>query len=239
MKYIRFLTELPEKMPKFLKGEVKIQMNKENRYKADVDYSLYLVADSSYITLENAEKSISEAIAGGVTVIQLRAKDISTAEFYNMALKIKIITDSYNIPLIINDRVDVAMAADTAGVHVGQDDMPAGEVRRLIGENKILGVSVSNVKEALGAERDCADYLGAGAMFLTKTKSDAKYVSIRELEEIKVKAGIPVVAIGGININNAEKIFEAGADGIAVVSAILGEKDMKEAALKLKRLKGI
>ncbi|MCP1224609.1 thiamine phosphate synthase [Sebaldella sp. S0638] len=214
-------------------------MNKENRYKADVDYSLYLVADSSFITLENAEKSISEAIEGGVTVIQLRAKDISTAEFYNMALKIKMFTDSYNIPLIINDRVDVAMAADTAGVHVGQDDMPAREVRKLIGENKILGVSVSNVKEALEAERNSADYLGAGAMFLTRTKSDAKYVGINELEKIKLKTKIPVVAIGGININNAEEIFKAGADGIAVVSAILGEKDMKEAALKLKKLKKI
>ena len=103
MKYIRFLTELSEKMPKFLKGEVKIQMNKENRYKVDVDYSLYLVADSSYITLENAEKSISEAIAGGVTVIQLRAKDISTAEFYNMALKIKMITQLQYITISKKD----------------------------------------------------------------------------------------------------------------------------------------
>ena len=111
--------------------------------------------------------------------------------------------------------------------------MPAKEVRKLIGINKIMGISVSNTAEAEKAERDSADYLGAGAMFPTDTKPDAKYVSIKELEEIKKKVRIPVIAIGGINSDNAEKILEAGADGIAVVSAILGEKNIKEAALKL------
>ena len=198
-----------------------------------IDYSLYLVADSSFITLETAEKKVTEAIEGGVTIVQLRAKDISAAEFYNMALKIKMITGYYNMPLIINDRVDIAIAADADGVHTGQEDLPAKEVRKLIGMNKIMGISVSNITEAEKAERDSADYLGAGAMFPTDTKLDAKYVSIEELREIKKKVQIPVVAIGGINAGNAEKIFCAGADGIAVVSAVLGEKNIKEAALKL------
>ena len=198
-----------------------------------IDYSLYLVADSSFITLETAEKKVTEAIEGGVTIVQLRAKDISAAEFYNMALKIKMITGYYNMPLIINDRVDIAIAADADGVHTGQEDLPAKEVRKLIGINKIMGISVSNITEAEKAERDSADYLGAGAMFPTDTKLDAKYVSIEELREIKKKVQIPVVAIGGINAGNAEKIFCAGADGIAVVSAVLGEKNIKEAALKL------
>ena len=198
-----------------------------------IDYSLYLVADSSFITLETAEKKVTEAIEGGVTIVQLRAKDISAAEFYNMALKIKMITGYYNMPLIINDRVDIAIAADADGVHTGQEDLPVKEVRKLIGINKIMGISVSNITEAEKAERDSADYLGAGAMFPTDTKLDAKYVSIEELREIKKKVQIPVVAIGGINAGNAEKIFCAGADGIAVVSAVLGEKNIKEAALKL------
>ena len=198
-----------------------------------IDYSLYLVADSSFITLETAEKKVKEAIEGGVTIVQLRAKDISAAEFYNMALKIKMITGYYNVPLIINDRVDIAMAADADGAHTGQEDLPAGEVRKLIGMNKIMGISVSNTAEAERAERESADYLGTGAMFRTDTKLDAKYVSIEELGEIKRKVQIPVVAIGGINSGNAKQLFCAGADGIAVVSAVLGEKNIKEAALKL------
>ena len=198
-----------------------------------IDYSLYLVADTSFMTLETAEKKVTEAIEGGVTIVQLRAKDISAAEFYNMALKIKMVTGYYNVPLIINDRVDIAIAADADGVHTGQEDLPAGEVRKLIGMNKIMGISVSNIKEAEKAERDSADYLGAGAMFPTDTKLDAKYVSLEELEGIKKKVQIPVVAIGGINAENAGQLFCAGADGIAVVSAILGEKNIKEAALKL------
>ncbi len=198
-----------------------------------IDYSLYLVADTSFMTLETAEKKVTEAIEGGVTIVQLRAKDISAAEFYNMALKIKMVTGYYNVPLIINDRVDIAIAADADGVHTGQEDLPAGEVRKLIGMNKIMGISVSNTSEAEKAERESADYLGAGAMFSTDTKLDAKYVSLEELGEIKKKVQIPVVAIGGINAENAGQLFCAGADGIAVVSAILGEKNIKEAALKL------
>ena len=198
-----------------------------------IDYSLYLVADTSFMTLETAEKKVTEAIEGGVTIVQLRAKDISAAEFYNMALKIKMVTGYYNVPLIINDRVDIAIAADADGVHTGQEDLPAGEVRKLIGMNKIMGISVSNISEAEKAERESADYLGAGAIFPTDTKLDAKYVSLGELGEIKKKVQIPVVAIGGINAENAGQLFGAGADGIAVVSAILGEKNIKEAALKL------
>ena len=226
-------------MSKFLKNERNIEMKEKDMRISKVkkiDYSLYLVADSSFITLENAEKKITEAIKGGVTIIQLRAKDISGAEFYNMALKIKKIAAYYNVPLIINDRVDIAIAADADGVHTGQEDIPAKEVRKLIGTDKIMGISVSNTAEAEKAEADSADYLGAGAVFPTDTKPDAKYVNIEEFTEIKKRVKIPVVAIGGINSENAEKIFLSGADGIAVVSAILGEKDVKEAAFRLKKL---
>lgn len=202
----------------------------------NTDYSLYLVADSNFITLETVEKKVADAIEGGVTTVQLRAKDIPAVEFYNIALKVKKITNIYNIPLIINDRADIAISADADGVHIGQEDLPAKEVRKLIGRDKIMGVSVSNVREAVKAETDSADYLGAGAVFPTDTKSDAKYVSINELVEIQKGVKIPVVAIGGINIKNAGEIYETGAAGIAVVSAILGEKDIKEAALRLKKL---
>ena len=201
-----------------------------------IDYSLYLVADSSFLAADTAETKLAEAIEGGVTIVQLRAKDISAAEFYNLALKMKMVTAYYNVPLIINDRVDIAMAVDADGIHTGQEDIPAKEVRKLAGAEKIIGISVSNIAESDKAELDGADYLGAGAMFPTKTKSDAKYVSMKELREIKKRVKIPVVAIGGINSENAEEILSAGVDGIAVVSAILGEEVIKDAALKLGKL---
>ena len=203
--------------------------------KIDVNYSLYLVTDRGILNGRNLEEAVEEAILGGVTLVQLREKAASTLEFYNTALKVKAVTDKYNIPLIINDRLDIALAVDAAGLHVGQDDMPAHIARKILGPDRILGVSTANLKEALKAQKDGADYIGVGAMFPTSSKSDTRDVTLNELRRIKESIKIPVVAIGGINQSNVKQIIEAGADGAAVISAILGRNDIKQAALELKK----
>ena len=201
--------------------------------KKNIGYSLYLVTDRDVVMDTDIYTGVEDAIKGGVTVVQLREKRIGTLEFYNIAVKIKSITDKYEIPLIINDRIDIALAVDCAGVHLGQNDMPAGIARSVMGNNKIIGVSASTLEEAQKAEKDGADYVGVGAMFPTTTKEDAKAVSIKCLKEIKEGVSIPVVAIGGINEKNVELLLPANIDGIAVVSAILGKKNAKTAAEKL------
>ena len=201
--------------------------------KNNIDYSLYLVTDRDVLVDLDIFAAVEEAIKGGVTLVQLREKDLSTLEFYNIAVKMKIITDKYKIPLIINDRIDIAQSIDAAGVHIGQSDMPAGVARSIIGDNKILGVSTSTLKEAQRAERQGADYVGVGAMFPTTTKDDASAVSVHCLKEIKENISIPVVAIGGITEKNVDLLRIANIDGIAVVSDILGKKCVKAAAEKL------
>jgi thiamine-phosphate pyrophosphorylase len=201
--------------------------------KKNINYSLYLVTDRDVVMDTDIYTGVLEAIKGGVTVVQLREKRLGTLEFYNIAVKIKSITEKYEIPLIINDRIDIALAVDCAGVHLGQNDMPAGIARSIMGNNKIIGVSASTLEEAQKAEKDGADYVGVGAMFTTTTKNDAKAVSIKCLKEIKEEVSIPVVAIGGINEKNVELLLTAKIDGIAVVSAILSKKNTKTAAEKL------
>ena len=201
--------------------------------KNNLNYSLYLVTDRDVLVDTDIFVAVEEAIKGGVTLVQLREKSLSTLEFYNIAVKIKIITDKYKIPLIINDRIDIALAIDAAGVHLGQSDMPAGLARSIIGNNKIIGISTTSLKEAQKAEKEGADYVGVGAMFPTTTKGDAKAVSVLCLKEIKEGISIPVVAIGGITQNNFELLKIANIDGIAVVSDILGKKCIKAAAEKL------
>lgn len=198
-----------------------------------IDYTLYLVTDRNILAGRDLLKSIEEAIDGGATLVQLREKDVSTLEFLNIALKVKDITDKHNIPLIINDRLDIALAADAAGLHIGQNDMPIKIARKFLGNTKIIGVSTSNVKEAIEAEKDGADYVGVGAMFPTNSKTDADSVSLEELQKIKSSINIPVVAIGGINKSNIKSVIKAGADGAAVISAVLGEKDIKSACRSL------
>jgi thiamine-phosphate pyrophosphorylase len=205
-----------------------------NKY--GINYALYLVTDRGMLGERNLVRSIAEAILGGVTVVQLREKALSTLEFYRMAQEVKNLTDSFKVPLIVNDRLDIALAIDAAGLHVGQKDLPAAVARRLLGPEKILGVSAANMKEALQAERDGADYLGVGAVFPTATKSDVRSVDLEGLQKIKRQVKIPVVAIGGINRNNIKNIMETGVDGVAVVSAILGEADITGAARNLYRL---
>jgi thiamine-phosphate pyrophosphorylase len=201
--------------------------------KNNMDYSLYLVTDRDVLVDIDIYTGVEEAIKGGVTVVQLREKSLGTLEFYNIAVKLKIITDKYKVPLIINDRIDIAEAIDAAGVHLGQNDMPADIARRIMGNNKIIGVSTSTLEEAQKAEAQGADYVGVGAMFTTTTKDDAKAVSIQCLKEIKEGISIPVVAIGGINENNVDLLKIANIDGIAVVSDILGKGCIQEAAQKL------
>ena len=204
--------------------------------KEDIDYSVYLVTDRRDKTDEEFLNIIEEAIKGGTTIVQLREKTASTKEFYELALKVKEITSRYGVPLLINDRIDIALAVDSEGVHIGQDDMPADIAREIIGEEKILGVSASTVEEAKKAEIDSADYIGSGAVFPTATKDDADSVSKEELKEIADSIDIPVVAIGGITIENAHTLKGSGIAGFSVVSAIMSAEDPKEASGKLKEI---
>jgi thiamine-phosphate pyrophosphorylase len=198
---------------------------------------LYLVTDRSFVNNGNSfETSIEQAIQGGVTIVQLREKELSSNEFYNLALRVKKITTKYNIPLIINDRLDVALAINADGVHVGQNDLPASVVRDILGPDKVLGISAATLQEARVAEINGADYIGVGAFFSTQTKSDTREVTLLQLKAIRQNVSIPIVAIGGINLLNASSVFENGADGIAVVSAILRGQNPYEAAIQLKEI---
>lgn len=200
-----------------------------------MNLSLYLVTDD----IGDEEKflnTIEEAIKGGVTIVQLREKTADTLDFYNLALKVKNITSKFNIPLIINDRVDIALAVDADGVHVGQSDMPCNVVRKLIGDEKIIGVSAHNVDEAIKAQSDGADYLGSGAVFTTQTKSDANNVTKKDLKKIVNSVDIPVVAIGGINHKNAHELNGSGIAGLSVVSAIMSSDNPYKSATKLLKI---
>jgi thiamine-phosphate pyrophosphorylase len=204
--------------------------------KSMIDYGLYLVTDRDLMSTPTLEQAVEEAIVGGCTLVQLREKTVSSLEFLNTAAAIKQITDRHAIPLIINDRVDIALAVDAAGVHVGQSDIPAAVVRTIIGPDKVLGVSASTWSEALQAEQEGADYLGIGAMFATGTKNDAELVTIEELKKIKAAVNIPIVVIGGINETTIPLFDGTGIDGIAVVSALISKKNIILAAKNLKKL---
>ena len=204
--------------------------------KKDIDYSVYLVTDHRNKTDEEFLNVIEEAIKGGTTIVQLREKTASTKDFYELALKVKEITSRYDVPLLINDRIDIALAIDSDGVHIGQDDMPADVARKIIGNDKILGVSASTVDEAIKAEEDGADYIGSGAVFPTATKDDADSVSKEELKNIVDSINIPVVAIGGITLENANTLKDTGIAGFSVVSAIMSADNPKEASKELKKI---
>ena len=199
--------------------------------KYNIDYSLYLVTDTDLCTINSIENAVENAILGGVTIVQVREKTASTLELYNLSMKLKAVTDKYNIPIIINDRLDIALSIDAAGLHIGQDDLPASIARGLLGNGKILGVSARSINEAIQAKNDGADYLGVGAVFNTTTKLDAKNTGLELLTEVKKAVDLPIVAIGGINKTNVHLI--KGIDGIAVVSAIIGQPDEKNAAKEL------
>jgi len=196
-----------------------------------VDYSIYLVTDRDILRGRDLFESVEKAVKGGVTLVQLREKNISGMEFYNLAVALKKLTAHYNIPLIINDRLDIAIAADADGLHIGQDDLPLTVARKLLGSRKLLGYSVSNEDEAVYGQQNGADYLGAGTVFYTGTKADiGEPIGAMMLEKIKKRVNIPVVGIGGINAENAGLLKKTGIDGISVISAILGRDDIENAA---------
>lgn len=201
-----------------------------------LDLSLYLVTDKRNKTDGEFLEIIEEAIKGGTTVVQIREKEGETLDFYNLALKVKEITSKYNVPLIVNDRIDVALAIKSEGVHIGQTDMPADVARSLIGDEMILGVSASTVEEARKAEKDGADYIGTGAVFPTATKDDAPSITKDDLKEVTSSINIPTVAIGGITLENASELADTGIAGISVVSAIMNSKDPKIASENLLKI---
>ncbi|WNY27000.1 thiamine phosphate synthase [Methanolapillus ohkumae] len=208
--------------------------NKQKNKQKNTDYSVYIVTDRFLCPPAKMTETIQASILGGATVIQLREKNVDSLTFYKMAQEILEWTKKYEIPLIINDRLDIMLASGADGLHVGQSDLPAAVARKLIGPDKILGVSVTTIPEAKAAEADGADYLGVGAIFSTSTKNDAAFVSIQTLKEIKNAVQIPVVAIGGISKGNMARLSGTNIDGVAVVSAVMGSADPEKATEEIK-----
>ena len=204
--------------------------------KDKIDYTLYLCTDRGLMSTDTLEEAVEQAVRGGCTVVQLREKDCTSLEFYETAQRVRQITDRYQVPLIINDRVDIALAVDADGVHVGQSDLPCAAVRAIMGPDKIVGVSASSLEEAVQAQKDGADYLGVGAMYATSTKDDAEIVSMDELKAIRRTVDLPIVVIGGINARTIPNFKHMGIEGIAVVSAIVAQADVEGAARALLKL---
>ena len=194
---------------------------------------LYGITDRAWLNGRSLKDDVEKAILGGATMIQLREKNLSIDEFVEEALEIKEVCKKYDVPFIINDSLEVFLKVDADGIHVGQNDLSADVVRRIIGPNKILGVSAENVGEALLAEKNGADYLGVGTIFSTTTKLDAITVSKEELARICYNVKIPVVAIGGITLDNIKELKNTMIQGVSVVSAIFKESDITLAARKL------
>lgn len=195
--------------------------------KAQPDYSIYLVTDDGCLQGRALIDCVREALDGGVTLVQYRAKTASSAEMYDEALQLKALCDSFKVPLIINDRLDIAMAVGAAGVHLGQDDLPCAAARKILGEGYIIGVSAHNPAEAKAALQSGADYLGCGAVFGTATKADVKKLGTDGLAAICKAKGLPVVGIGGVTADNYREVRAAGADGAAIVSGILAQPDIR------------
>jgi thiamine-phosphate pyrophosphorylase len=203
----------------------------------EIDYRLYLVTDRSFLGSKSLKQAVEEAIEGGTTFVQIREKNICTREFYKVALEVKEVTDYYKVPLVINDRIDIAQALDADGVHLGQSDMPLNIARRILGSNKLIGISVGNIHDALEAEKNGADYIGIGTVFYTGTKKDINIpIGLEGLRDVCNSIKIPKVAIGGINRDNLRNVISTGVNGAAVVSAILGQSDIKGASKLLKEL---
>ncbi len=199
------------------------------------DLSLYVITDPYLSKGRSHMEVVEKAIAGGATMIQLREKESTSLDFYRLAKEVVSATKKQGVPLIINDRVDIALAVDAEGIHVGQKDLPAPVVRKMIGKDKILGVSAGNIEEAKIAEKEGADYIGVGAVFSTATKSDARQaIGLERLQTVAKSVNIPAVAIGGINHDNVEAVIQSGVDGVAVVSAIVAAENIQKAAEEMK-----
>lgn len=201
-----------------------------------IDYSLYLVADAEFAAGRDLPALVASAVEGGVTVVQLRAKGLPVRDFLDLALRIAERLEGTGVPLIVNDRVDIALACGAAGAHLGQEDLPVPEARKILGAKRIIGVSVNTLEEAREAEKRGADYVGLGPVFPTSTKETTlAVIGAGGVAAVKRALKIPVVGIGGISASNAHDVVKAGADGIAVISAILGAPDARRAAAELRK----
>lgn len=204
--------------------------------RSNKDLLLYAVTDRSWLGSETLYSQVEKALKGGATFIQLREKEADEETFDEEAVSLKKLCSTYKVPFVINDNVDLAVKINADGVHVGQSDMEANDVRKLIGPDKILGVSAQTVEQAIKAEKQGADYLGVGAVFSTGTKKDADDVSFETLKAICEAVSIPVIAIGGISSSNVMELQNSGICGIAVVSAIFAQSDITKATAELKEL---
>lgn len=194
---------------------------------------LYAVTDRAWVGKQTLLEQVEDAIKGGATCIQLREKVLDEESFLQEAMQMKELCTKYSVPFIINDNVEIAIKSNADGIHVGQSDMAASNVRALVGEDMIIGVSVQTVEQALAAQEAGADYLGVGAVFNTTTKLDASEVPLETLKAICEVVSIPVVAIGGINKSNLLELTDTGVDGVALVSAIFAVKDIESECKEL------
>lgn len=199
-----------------------------------IDYTLYLCTDSGLMSSTTVEESVERAVQGGCSVVQLREKEASSLELFRLAERVKRVTDKYGVPLIINDRLDICQAVDAAGVHLGQSDLPCAEARKILGADKIIGVSAATPEEAAKAQADGADYLGVGAVFPTTTKTNTRKVTPEIIRGIRQAVTIPFVVIGGVNAENITRLYGLGIDGAAVISAVIAQPDITAAARKMR-----
>ena len=195
---------------------------------------LYAVTDRSWVGEKSLYEQIEDALKGGVTIIQLREKNLDTDAFVQEAIKVKEICHRYSVPLIINDSVEVALKSGADGVHVGIEDAPVNDIRKAVPEGFIIGATAKTVEQAQNAEKYGADYLGVGAVFPSPTKKNAIRITIEQLKEIRSSVSIPTVAIGGITYENMTELSGSGVDGIAVVSAVFAAGDIQKAAFRLR-----
>lgn len=198
-----------------------------------IDLTLYLVTCSDGLSEKDFLTKVEQACRGGVTLVQLREKEKSTREYLHLAKAVKEITDAYGIPLIIDDRADIAVACDAAGVHIGQEDLPVWAARKIVGNDKIVGTSAKTVAQALAAQKGGADYLGVGAIYPTTTKVKTTLTPLAVLSDICRAVSIPAIAIGGLNLGNCQALKGVPIAGISVVSAIMKSENPEAAAQKL------
>ncbi|TDI96206.1 MAG: thiamine phosphate synthase [Caldithrix sp.] len=192
----------------------------------NIGWSLYAILDKESVKERSLTRLAEEAIAGGAGILQLRNKISASDEFYADALEIKEVTQHFNIPLIINDRLDIALAAKADGVHLGQDDLPFAEARKLLGKQMILGVSVHNFNEFEIALKGKPDYWGVGTIYPSLSKTELQSAGIKIVEQLRPKTTLPLIAIGGITVENLEPVIQAGADGVAVISDLFGRQNV-------------
>lgn len=201
-----------------------------------LDYRVYLVTDTVYFNDDNIWNKMEAALRGGVTLVQYRDKTQESRVLYERAVKMKALCDKYNVPMLVDDRADIAFAVGAAGVHVGQSDLPAEVARRMLGADAIIGVSAHNAEEALAAEAAGADYLGCGAVYPTGTKKDTSVIGVEGLKAIRTVTKLLFVGIGGVTLANYIDVLNAGADGAAIVSAILSADDIESTVQKFVQL---